>query len=404
MYRYGLHSHLHHGPSEILTRDFMKKGDPGRAYYYGIDIVRFLAALMVAIFHLSWQTPGVTGLAPFGWVGVQVFFVISGIVIANSAASATPIDFIKSRLLRLYPVAWVCSVAGLVAYLLQGDADTLLLERFLKSFFLFVVGPWLATAYWTLPVEISFYCCIFVLLVAGQIFNLERFAGMLTLASVFYLLLLSAHLAGHWPNEAIQFNYGPKNMFLVRHGVFFSLGMYAWLYANGRLTFGGRLMATVAVIGSLMEIACKAFELTSKSLVSMPFGDLTVIVLIVWVAMGGITVFVACNNRLPFRMAASQLSILKVLGLAAYPYYLLHEAIGIPIVKLLTNEGIAALYSIFMALLFVLLISGLVVVVIEPITRRRLSIVLDAFDMKFLSNQKALRFLYRPNSPTLERS
>ena len=46
---------------------------------------------------------------PFGWIGVQIFFVISGIVIANSAQSATPFRFAVSRFLRLYPAAWIAA-------------------------------------------------------------------------------------------------------------------------------------------------------------------------------------------------------------------------------------------------------------------------------------------------------
>ena len=106
---------------------------PGRGdvvdkrYYFGIDAIRFTAALLVVAFHLcfwSWtatdSTPGrILGgaarfphLAPFawfGWIGVEIFFVISGLVIANSANNRTPIAFLNGRALRLYPGAWICA-------------------------------------------------------------------------------------------------------------------------------------------------------------------------------------------------------------------------------------------------------------------------------------------------------
>src|SRR5436305_15044411 len=79
-----------------------------KEYIYGLDIMRFTAALSVAVFHFTWQTEN-AWLMPCGWVGVQIFFVISGIVIANSAYGATAPSFAFGRFLRLYPAAW-CAV------------------------------------------------------------------------------------------------------------------------------------------------------------------------------------------------------------------------------------------------------------------------------------------------------
>jgi peptidoglycan/LPS O-acetylase OafA/YrhL len=90
-----------------------------------LDPLRFAAALGVAVFHLtfwSWAWPSI-GVAPgfehyvaadlqfqsaasftwFGWVGVEIFFVISGFVIANSARNVSAREFLFGRALRLYP-------------------------------------------------------------------------------------------------------------------------------------------------------------------------------------------------------------------------------------------------------------------------------------------------------------
>jgi len=39
-------------------------------YAYGIDALRFFAAMIVAVFHLTYRTVEGAMIMPFGWVGV----------------------------------------------------------------------------------------------------------------------------------------------------------------------------------------------------------------------------------------------------------------------------------------------------------------------------------------------
>lgn len=70
--------------------------------------LRFAAALLVVVFHLSLFAPGLGGvgrLAAAGYVGVTFFFVLSGFVLTYSwDIDATAARFYRRRFARIYPV------------------------------------------------------------------------------------------------------------------------------------------------------------------------------------------------------------------------------------------------------------------------------------------------------------
>lgn len=150
------------------------------SHILGIDLIRFLCAVAVMIFHYgywSWKVPSSTGgrilqdtvaypeLENFAWLGrfgVEIFFVISGFVIAFTASKAHSTGyFIFNRFLRLYPAAWICATITLSVSLLIGynypDGPVV---PFFNSIVLSPFGPWIDGVYWTLGIEITFYMAI----------------------------------------------------------------------------------------------------------------------------------------------------------------------------------------------------------------------------------------------------
>src|SRR5215469_15288981 len=91
---------------------------------YVLDGLRLAAALSVVAFHLvagaadrAWDTP-TTGLfgplvhaARYGWLGVELFFLISGFVICMSSWGRTAGQFAVSRFVRLFPAYWFAVLA-----------------------------------------------------------------------------------------------------------------------------------------------------------------------------------------------------------------------------------------------------------------------------------------------------
>ena len=82
-----------------------------------IDLLRFFAALAVAFYHYAFRGyaannlsimpyPLLEPIAKYGFLGVELFFMISGFVILMTAASGSLKGFIVSRIVRLYPAVW----------------------------------------------------------------------------------------------------------------------------------------------------------------------------------------------------------------------------------------------------------------------------------------------------------
>ncbi|WP_436520980.1 acyltransferase family protein [Actinoplanes sp. HUAS TT8] len=82
-----------------------------------LDGLRLCAALSVAIFHFTalnadrlWDGrvpfPRLVHASSYGWLGVELFFMISGFVISMSAWGRTVGGFARSRLVRLFPAYW----------------------------------------------------------------------------------------------------------------------------------------------------------------------------------------------------------------------------------------------------------------------------------------------------------
>ncbi|MCU0650139.1 MAG: hypothetical protein MUF00_19285, partial [Gemmatimonadaceae bacterium] len=59
--------------------------------------------------------------AKYGYLGVELFFMISGFVILMTAANGSVRDFVISRAVRLYPAFWVCCTATFLVTMFIGE-------------------------------------------------------------------------------------------------------------------------------------------------------------------------------------------------------------------------------------------------------------------------------------------
>jgi len=86
--------------------------------FYEIDLLRFIAAISVVFYHYAFigvtrpdynplVFPALVPIAKYGYLGVELFFIISGYVVLLSAQGKTVRQFFVSRVTRLYPAYWV---------------------------------------------------------------------------------------------------------------------------------------------------------------------------------------------------------------------------------------------------------------------------------------------------------
>lgn len=164
-----------------------------------IDLLRFVAALAVVFYHYAFRGYAADGmsvmpyplLAPFskyGYLGVELFFMISGFVILMTAAGGSLRRFVVSRLVRLYPAFWACCTITFVTILAIGasrySASTIqyLVNMTMLSEFVDVES--IDGVYWSLFVELRFYALIAAILLIGKIHQAQWLMLAWVLASI----------------------------------------------------------------------------------------------------------------------------------------------------------------------------------------------------------------------------
>ncbi|AYG61225.1 acyltransferase family protein [Rhizobium jaguaris] len=143
----------------------------------GPDILRALAILLVMLVHLPWgATPlPLAGIRPYGWIGVDIFFVLSGYLIGTQlmaeAARRHAVDFKAFYLRRAFRIlpAFLLVLAFYAFIPALRDAPTMQSAwRFLTFTVNFGLDPRLGgtfTEAWSLSVEEHFYLVLPVLVV-----------------------------------------------------------------------------------------------------------------------------------------------------------------------------------------------------------------------------------------------
>nr|QOS16203.1 hypothetical protein VP356_00029 [Vibrio parahaemolyticus] len=149
-----------------------------------LDFLRICACFMVIFYHYFFYGPKLgktySGFSydyifSYGYLGIDVFFIISGFVIYNSLRTRDVWGFFKARVMRLYPTYWICLSISIIGICFLSDSaltsrQILINFSMLQSFF---NVKSIDGVYWTLAIEIIFYVLISLcfFLFKGKIFT-----------------------------------------------------------------------------------------------------------------------------------------------------------------------------------------------------------------------------------------
>jgi peptidoglycan/LPS O-acetylase OafA/YrhL len=289
-----------------------------------LDGLRGLAALSVCIFHFTnsnsnFLSDGILKKSgSYGFLGVAVFFVISGYVLCNSLLKSKyeikkfPI-FISKRLIRLEPPYLLSLVLVIILNYLsertniyQGQRQNFDFVRILShlGYFTEILGyKWFNPVYWTLAIELQFYILLGIIFPFFYSKTYKFFIVILILLLINYLL----------PTDKLVFHYLPS----------FLIGISFCLFSENYLNKYYLLITTSILI--LFEIIFGQGALYAIVIFFTPF-------LIFWKPIG--------DNK-----------IIIFLGKISYSLYLIHIPIGMRII----NLGARFSHDNFMLQLLILL-------------------------------------------------
>ncbi len=302
---------------------------------------------MVVAFHFlhRGQVPGwiedhapapVEAVARYGYLGVHLFFIISGFVIFMSAEGATVRSFTASRVARLYPALWVAApLTALVAWTTASPFFQVSMHQLLAN--LTLVPQWFAIefvdgSYWSLAVELQFYLLMIAIIGLGWMPRIEALlAGWLCLTVVD--LIRPIYPLQFW----MDVNWAP----------FFGAGICCFLIRrHGTSTMRWSLLAACY----LLALATLLRAATHPDHAVVQWQDVAVPVTVVTVFFA---LFVAiASDR--WRGAASPLAMWA--GLLTYPVYLLHQNIGYMLLAAAKRAGMP--YGLALGVTVVVIVSA----------------------------------------------
>jgi peptidoglycan/LPS O-acetylase OafA/YrhL len=365
---------------------------PARGTVASLDILRLIAALLVVVYHyffLAWsEAPGGGGIRDVipngptypwavsavsaGWVGVEVFFVISGFVITMSAQGKTAGDFLTGRFLRLFPGILIFATCAYAVIVSAGVLPIgLATERYLRTLVLFPKGPWIDGVIWTLVAEAVFYFLIWLVLALDKVRDIYWWArvAMLVQAAIWMTVPASEMFTDRIAELASTYL---ARVTLVSTGSFFLLGIFLFeLWSRGPRA-ERIVMTAAAAICSLISL----YYISRNSVPVRDYGQSVATPMAIWsfcILASGLCVLAERASPL----GAGAKTFIRQVGMMTYPLYLIHQITGARLLAILYATALQPLIAVMVTILACLAGSWLFARYLEPVIRDILLVTLE---------------------------
>ena len=317
-------------------------------------MLRGLCAAAVMMFHLLFLFPlsgsvswGMTAphITQYGYLGVEVFFMISGFFISMSAEGTTRRQFLASRLARILPTFWICLGVTIFALACVGKlppTSQIAANLFVGA--VFFGSTYIDGSYWSLTVEILFYSVVFLFIIGdrfrSRIMWFALFWTFLTIVNFFYKIPLPSIHSANW-------------------APYFSIGIFMYLnFIDSRPVYFFGFLYSVALssVHAYFYVNVRLFALINPALCSMIIIASSLIMLLLTKAT----------------VSPKLKSSIVTIGTLSYPLYLIHATTGSIIIEQFYRLGFA---GVTFGIIIIFLLAYAVTKLDEPAARKMRAIV-----------------------------
>jgi len=313
---------------------------PASSRLVEVDALRGVAALAVVLFHLTTRfgelypgNPSPLLSVSTGHYGVNLFFIISGFVIFMTLErTRRPMDFVVSRFSRLFPSYWFAIFFTFTITHLLGLPDKLVgfgtaVANMAMLHGIFKVHH-VDGVYWTLEVELLFYCGMFLL------YRLQRLGSIHLALLALMVLRVVYYVLEHY--FAISLPWILFHLMILQYIPWFALGISVYLLANPHKTAVWQPAVRTALLAIATLFLCESVVMATLGVVFAT------------------AVFLAASGR----FGLLRLRPIVWLGTISYPLYLVHENIGWAIILRLVAVNVPMNLAVLLALGIVLLMAA----------------------------------------------